>query len=271
MKYRLAVVDIDGTLVNKNGEIAEEDKQAIRRISRSGVTVCLCTGRIIQTSSAIIAELGLDNPHILYDGSLIYIPKGSIEVKSWPIDPRIVKKAIEFSRANDIYLELYSNQYFFAEKPNWSDDIHRNFFHIEPTMVNFDDIWNKEKILKAEIIIHNNIEADKAKAFKKHFGKGLRYSIARSPGFPGIDFINILNPSASKGEALKNLANFLGVHQCEILAIGDGLNDISLLSEAAISVAMGNAFPEVKETAKYITLDIDHHGLAAAIDFFFPG
>ena len=54
----------------------------------------------------------------------------------------------------------------------------------------------------------------------------------------------------------------------EVIAIGDGLNDITLLEAAGLAVAMGNAFPEVKKVADYITLDVDHSGVAAAIGRF---
>ena len=82
------------------------------------------------------------------------------------------------------------------------------------------------------------------------------------------DFINIINSGVSKGVALKKLASFLGISTEEIIAIGDGLNDISLLKTAGLAVAMGNAFPEVKRVADYITLDVDHSGVAAAVRKF---
>ena len=81
-------------------------------------------------------------------------------------------------------------------------------------------------------------------------------------------FIKIIDTDVSNGEALTTLASFLGIAIEEVMAVGDGLNDIPLLKAAGLAVAMGNAFPEVKEVADYVTLDIDHSGLAAAIDRF---
>ena len=83
-----------------------------------------------------------------------------------------------------------------------------------------------------------------------------------------IDFINIIDPEVSKGKALMALASFLGMKMGEVIAIGDGLNDISLLEAAGLAVAMGNAPAEVRQVADYITLDVDHSGVAAAIGRF---
>ena len=269
MKYKMVAIDLDGTLVDKNGHIADEDNLAIKRLIASNVTVTLSTGRVVKATLPIIDELELHGFHIFYDGALIYNPGNLATFYAKPLDQSVVHEAVDFCRKNNIYLELYSSEKFFSEKPNWSDDIHRKFFRVEPTTVNFDDIWNKERLLKAEIVVHDDEEAVKARNFKEKFGDRLRYSIARSPAFPEIDFINIIDPQVSKGEALKRLMEFNGYLPPEVIAIGDGLNDIPLLEMAGVAVAMGNAFPEVKQVSDYITLDVEQQGVAAAVNFFF--
>jgi Cof subfamily protein (haloacid dehalogenase superfamily) len=266
--YRLLVVDIDGTLVDKYGAISDEDRGAVAKAMALGVKVSLSTGRIVKACREIMEQLSLDGYHIFFDGALVSDPSESTEVYSQPIKSELVRQAVEFSRANSIYLELYSMECFFAERENWSDEVHRKFFRVEPTFVDFTGIWERERIIKAEIVVHNPEERRKAELFQGRFRGSLRFSIARSPAYPEIDFINIIDPEVSKGEALKALASFLGVPIKQVIAVGDGLNDIPLLEAAGLAVAMGNAFPEVKEVADYVTLDVDHHGLAAAIEKF---
>lgn len=269
MNYKMVVIDIDGTLVDGHGRLADEDKNAIGRLLDSGVTVSLCTGRIIQTTMGIIDKLGLKTFSIFYDGALIFNPRDSSTIYSGLLEPATVREAVEFSRQNDIYLELYSNERFFAEKAHWSDEIHRSFFHMEPTYTSFDGICDREKLLKAEVVVHNEEEAAKAKLIQEHFADKLRFSIARSPAYPNIDFVNIVHPQVSKGVAFKKLVEHFGFSTDEVIAIGDGLNDIPLLKEAGMAVAMGNAFPEVKQVAHYITLPIEEHGVAAVVERFF--
>ena len=78
----------------------------------------------------------------------------------------------------------------------------------------------------------------------------------------------MLAPQVSKGRALEVLAEHLGISLVEVMAVGDGINDMSLLSTAGLAVAMGNSSSEVKAVADYITLDVEQSGLATAINKF---
>ena len=270
MKYKLVAIDLDGTLVDREGRVAEEDKVAITRLVKNFVQVVLCTGRILKTADPFIKELNLTGPHVTFDGALICTSAGLATVYELPLTPEVIKEAVDYCRAEDIYLELYSRETFFAERKNWSDDVHRNFFGVDPTLVNFDDIWDKESFLKAEMVVGSPDDALKAKGFADHFSNKLNFSIAHTPAYPEMEFLNILHPGASKGAALKHLADRLGVYRTEIIAIGDGMNDLSLLNEAGHAVAMGDAPDEVKQICEYITSEVEHQGVTQAINHYFP-
>ena len=78
----------------------------------------------------------------------------------------------------------------------------------------------------------------------------------------------MLAPGVSKGRALRALASYLGISLTEVMAVRDGTNDMSLLSSASLAIAMGGAPDELKVVADYITLDVEHNGLAAAVNKF---
>ena len=125
-----------------------------------------------------------------------------------------------------------------------------------------------ETIIKGGLVTTSAEEAAKASLFRRSFGDSLHFSVARTPTYPDVEFINVLAPQVSKGEALKVLAAHYGMTMAEVMAVGDGTNDISLLSSAGLAVAMGNAPDEVAAVADYTTLDVDHSGLAVAIGKF---
>jgi len=220
-----------------------------------------------QACLGLINQLPLDGYHIFFDGALVSNLEGK-EVYVQPLSKMVVRQAVEFAHSNDIYLELYSATHYFVERETWATDIHRQFFDLQPTVVDFTQLWNRERIIKGELMTSSPQEAAQARSFYLQFNASLRFSWVRTPAYPGVDFINVVAPEVSKGKALEALASHLGISLSEVIAIGDGTNDIPLLSCAGLAIAMDNAPDEVKAVADYITLDVDHSGLAAAINKF---
>jgi len=167
-----------------------------------------------------------------------------------------------------VILDLYSITHFFVERETWASDIRRQFFNLEPTVMNFDSVWPKERIIKGTMVVRSAREKARAQTIYQRFKEQISFSWTRTPAYPEVDFINVIAPEASKGEALKALASFLGMPLRDVTAIGDGTNDVSLLSTAGLAIAMDNAGDELKAVADHITLDVDHSGVAAAVDRF---
>ncbi len=268
MKYKLLVVDIDGTLVGEDRVVSAEDRQALAEARGSGIPVSLSTGRAAQACSGIINQLSLDGYHIFFDGASVSSPSLGKEVYVRPIGRETVRQAVEFAHRHEIDLELYSATHYFAEREAWSTEAHRQFFGREPTIADLAGLCERERIIKGGLVTTTPEEAAKARVFCRHFDNSLRFSRARTPVYPGVDFINIIAPEVSKGKALEALASHLGISLTEVVAIGDGVNDLPLLSVAGLAIAMGNAVDEVKAMADHVTLDVDHSGVAAAINRF---
>jgi len=148
MNYKLLLVDIDGTLLGKNGTISAEDRNALAKACDLGVQVSLSTGRAAQASLGVISQLSLDCYHIFFDGALVSNPSNGKEIYAQPINKMVVRQAVEFARLNEIGLELYSATHYFAERETWSTIAHRQYFGIEPAFVDFDRLWNYEEIIK---------------------------------------------------------------------------------------------------------------------------
>ena len=268
MRYKLLVIDVDGTLLDKDGNISAEDREALTKVRQAGIQISLSTGRVLQACLGVINQLSLDGYHMFFDGAVVSEPDGNREIYVQPISQEIVKQAVEFAHQNDIYLELFSTTHYFVERESWYSEIRRSFFGIEATVTDFTDLWRQERFVKAQLIASSPEEAARAEKFYTHFDGRLRFSWAKTPAYPDLDFINVIAPEVSKGKALEALASHLGISLDEVMAVGDGTNDIPLLTSAGLAVAMGDAPTEVKAVADYVTLDIDHNGLAAAIEKF---
>ena len=268
MEYKLLVVDIDGTLLNKDGNISDEDKVALAEASRSGTRVSLSTGRGNQACFDVIEQLSLDGYHIFFDGALVSNPENGDELYGRPLGKEAVKKTVEFTKKYGMNLELYSATHYFAERETWSTEAHRKFFGVEPTIVDFNSLWQRERIIKGLLVTTTPEESAIVRNLCLRLDGSIHCSWASTPAFPGVDFINLLAPAVSKGIALEALVTHLGISMNEVIAIGDGTNDISLLSIAGLAVAMNNAPDEVKAVAHHVTHDVGNSGVAAAIRKF---
>ena len=266
--YRLIVADIDGTLVNRQGKISDKDRAALCRVRELGIPVALSTGRGLQATMGIIKELALDSYHISFDGALVSHPGSREEIYVCPIAKGLVRQMIDTAHQCRVDLELFTVTHYFAERETWSTGAHRDFFGVYSTIVDFNQVWERERILKGGVVTTSAEEASRAADFRRRLENHLHCSLAKTPAYPEVDFINVLAPGVSKGKALEKLAAHLNIPLREVIAAGDGINDVSLLTTAGLAIAMGNATDEVKAIADYTTLDVDHSGLAAALDRF---
>ncbi|MFC2066685.1 Cof-type HAD-IIB family hydrolase [Chloroflexota bacterium] len=266
--YKLLAVDVDGTLLDGLGKISAEDMKAIAMVRESGMQVSLSTGRTVKSCWGVIDQLSLDGYHAFFDGALVSSRDPSEEIYAVPISSAVVRKMVEFARSCDIDLELHSRTQFFAGRETWSTAARRQFFGIETVIDDLTGIWERESVIKGGLATNDSQEDAKAESLYRQFADILTFSEARTPAYPGKVFINVLAPGVSKGRALEVLASHLGVSLAEVVVVGDGTNDIPLLTTAGLAIAMGSAPAEVKAVADYVTLDIDHSGLAAAINKF---
>lgn len=266
--YKLLVVDIDGTLLNSRGVISPEDEEAIAYARKSGVIVAVSTGRAAMASRWVLEYLHLDGYHIFFDGALVYNPIKDHEVYAESINGTLACQAIDFARENKIHCDLYTSNHYYIEHDSWAVDIRRNFFRIEPTFRNLDEVCRQERIIKGTVIVRTPGEKSLAREFQEQFRGRLSFSWTMTPAYPDVDFINVVSPKVSKGKALEELCAFYQIPLTQVVAIGDGVNDVSLLKTAGLAVAMGNCVDELKSVAHVVTHDVDHSGVAEAIKRF---
>lgn len=267
-KYKLLVTDIDGTLEGRGGHIAREEREALSELRRRGIGISLSTGRVASACQEIIRQLSLDGYHIFCDGALVTNSSGEKRVSIQPLNDEVVTETIDFAHSRGIYLELSTVDKYFVEQITEATTIHQGLMNLKPTVVDFTTIVGQESFIKENLIrVHPRDDAG-IEEFWHHFEHLLHLSRVRIPRCSGIDFINVVAPDVSKGKALEVLTSHLGISIGEVMAVGDGMNDISLLSSAGLGIAMESAPDEVKAAADGTTLDVEHHGLAHAIKKF---
>jgi len=267
MKYKLLLLDIDGTIVSLNFKLSSRLKNAVREAQKRGILVTLTTGRMFKTSLPFVKELNITLPIICYQGALIKNPLNNELIYHEPVPVDLAKEVIKIAREEKTHLNLYLNDNLYITKPRIPEafeylKIEKQSSHTHLNYININHYELKESPTKLIIISNvktlNKIERKCQRLFK---GK-----LDTTRGFP--KFLDILKLGVSKGNALKILRNYLKIEKKEVFSIGDYYNDISMFNESGFSVAVKNAPPKVKRAANFITDSVDQDGAAKAIERF---
>lgn len=270
---KLIAIDLDGTLLNSNHLVSKRNRQALEAAQKKGIQIVLCTGRPLRSMKHILADINLlndENIVVTYNGGLI---------KKSKTEEIIEKNIFEKKEILDIYKlshhlkfpislidldNIYEPPHPIGQKSIYGrNDIgipkqnQLNFLSVDPD--NLPDKFEIQSVIisrpKEEInIIAEEIPPD---YFKK-------YNIYRSHHH----ILEILPLKVDKGYSINQIGKYLDIKKEEIMGIGDQENDISLIENSGIGVAMGNAVDEVKEIADYITKSNNDDGVAYAINEF---
>ncbi|MBI4300448.1 MAG: HAD family phosphatase [Chloroflexi bacterium] len=266
MSFRLLVADLDGTLIGRNSAVSPRSKEAVSRLRQSGIRFSVCTGRMPIACAGILRELNLDLLGIFGNGALVGSPFTAQEIFCLPIDRTVAQDAVRFSRHTGMSIELYTREGCFVDARTGATELHASIQGIEPQVADLLDLVAHDKIIKASLVATTSEEKATTRRFGEEFKGRLALGFAKHPAYPGTDLINVTHPDVSKGRALAVLCRHLGVAREEVVAIGDGANDVPLLEAAGYGIAMGDAPPELKAVARCATLSVDEDGFAVAVE-----
>ncbi|MFF2480781.1 Cof-type HAD-IIB family hydrolase [Paenibacillus sp. NPDC058071] len=240
--YKLVALDMDGTLLNEQSEISDENALWIHRALDAGVTVSFSTGRGFRSALPFAEQLNLTTPMITVNGSEIW-------ERPHVLHRRTLLSAAYVRRLHEVALK-HTGTWFWAYST--------------------DDIYNLEKWI------------DPSTDYEHHhwlkFGYYTEDDKVRRLIFEEVsewDALEITNSSPhnwemnakgiNKASAIREVCNNMGISMSEVIAVGDSLNDIAAIRECGLGVAMGNAQEEVKAAADFVTLTNDQHGVAEVI------
>lgn len=282
---QLIASDMDGTLVNNQHKISEASARAIKKAQEQGIEFIITTGRSYEDSYPQVVAAGIDCNYLVMNGSELRDSQGEI-IQNLYLNDELVKEIVEELTQLGLCVELYTTGGTFSP----SDEETRkravatkiNNFHQEISLEEAYKLAADHFLFKqmnvidtVESIFEKKYEVGKIISFssdKELLAKlretlATKYLVSVTGSFPVN--LEITNPLADKGQAIKKYASEKGIPPSNIMTIGDSFNDLTMMEASfGYSVAMGNAIPEVKERAKYVTDTNDADGVAKAIERF---
>ena len=283
--YKLIAIDLDGTLLNSYGEITDKNKEAIKYALNKGIEVVLASGRDPQTMKKISQELGIENFLIAGNGASVYDIKLEKNIYENFLEVDKALKIIKICKENSIFFSVYTTNGIITEGLEYNIKVFNNENNFRPNKkrTNIEivkDIYSyvqekRPNILKIIIcdenkIIFNNI-IEKMKNVKnveilevEHMSKKvLRIGTEEYP----IEYFytEVTNKNANKWEAIQFLIGKFGIDEKDVICIGDNMNDLKMIKNAGLGIAMKNSAIEKQNIADYITEDNNSDGVGNAI------
>lgn len=276
-RYRLVVLDIDGTLLNSQRHAGERVRCAIRCALDAGVHVTLATGRRLWSVKPIVADLGIQLPVILYSGALVWDTASRTALYQKSLAPALVREAIAVIREFGAQVIAFQSPlYDTAENlifgPEEDDDeVSREYANGRIQRVvrmRLDEIETLQDVIYLAVVSSE----ERIRAIYERLSTTGAYMLQTGINNPNVDppwhAVNIYSAGVSKASALDHLAGLYGVSLNETMAVGDGNNDLELIAAAGLGVAMGNARPHLKAAADVVVGSNDEDGAAEAIERF---
>jgi phosphoglycolate phosphatase (TIGR01487 family) len=236
-QIKLIAIDMDGTLLNDDHQISEENRQAIREAEKQGIHVVISTGRTRMTCDELVNSLSLHAHLITVNGSEIWNENREL-VERQLLDIKHIEQMWELKQKHQTTCWAATvNQVIREEFPK---DISTHEWMKFGFDVKDDEV---RELIIAELKENPALEVTNS-----------------SPTNLEINAVGV-----NKAKALEKVCNRIGITMENVLAMGDSLNDLAMIKEAGIGVAMGNAQPFVKESADWVTSSNVEDGVAVAI------
>lgn len=265
MKYKLLVIDVDGTLLNSNKEISKRTLYTLRNVQQTGVRIVIASGRPTYGLRSIARQLELNNYGgfiLSYNGCQIIDAQTDDVIFEKRINPELLPYLEKKSRKNGFAIFTYKEDTIITDTPN---DPH----------IRSEAVLNQMKIVYEPefssvinfspckcVLVSDNETA--LTSLEEHWKRRLNGSldVFRSEPY----FLEIVPPQIDKANTLGFLLKQLNIEKDEVIAIGDSVCDVTMIQTAGLGVAMGNALESVKRCADITTETNDNEGVALAAE-----
>jgi Cof subfamily protein (haloacid dehalogenase superfamily) len=278
MAIKLIAMDLDGTLLNSESKVPEENTRAIVEAAARGIEIVIVTGRRFHSARAIVEALPCDLHLIVNNGSLIKSKEGETHQRFLlpaAVARRVLEATPEFRSSAAVVFDRPRENQVILETVDWEDPFRGGYFRRSREVIAqvspLTDCLKPANGAAPEDPIQvmfvgpcQPISDVRGKLqrldFADHYTLAFTEYLTRD-----ISVLDVLRHGVSKGVALEEWARRRGIRRAEVMALGDNWNDRDMLEFAGVPVVMGNCVDVLKSQGWPVTLSNDENGLAAAV------
>jgi Cof subfamily protein (haloacid dehalogenase superfamily) len=260
---RMVIADVDGTLVTHDKVLTKRAAEAVSRLHEAGILFTITSGRPPRGMAMLIDPLKLTQPLAAFNGGVLIQPDLKTVVDQKFLPPGVPETVIDAIENHGLDVWVYTDIDWFVRDPN-APHVAREQWTVKfpPTVVKtFAGLLGR--VAK---IVGVSDDLDRVAQCEKDVQRagGSHISAARSQPY----YLDVTHPQANKGEVVLSLSRLLNIPAAQIATIGDMPNDVLMFKKSGVSIAMGNASPEVRAAATYVTSSNQEEGFANAIEKF---
>jgi Cof subfamily protein (haloacid dehalogenase superfamily) len=260
---RMVIADVDGTLVTQEKVLTERAAEAVLRLREAGIQFSVTSGRPPRGMAMLIDPLKLTQPLAAFNGGVLIEPDLRTVVDQKYLPEGVPEKVIEAIEQHGLDVWVYTDTGWFVRDPN-AAHVAREQWTVKfpPTVIKtFAGLLGR--VAKIVGVSDDYERVAKCEADVQRAG-GEHISAARSQPY----YLDVTHPQANKGGVVHAMSTLLNIPAAEIATIGDMPNDVLMFEKSGVSIAMGNASPQVQASATYVTSSNEEEGFAKAMEEF---
>ena len=287
--YKLVAIDLDGTMLNQYGIITEKTKKAISKAQEKGVEVMIASGRAITSVKRFSKEINSNKYFISGNGAITYDIKNNKILYENILSKTKALKIIKICEENSIYYNVYTENGIIAKNLSYNTlyyykdnltkpDENRTHINIVENVYDYFE-QREEKILKIMICdehktVFNSIvrklkELSEIEVLEvSHMSRKI---IKQGTDEIALEYFytEVSAKDVDKWNALEEIIKLMNISKEEVVTIGDNANDLKMITNAGLGVAMGESAPYVKQSADIIAPTNDEDGVAINLNKIF--
>lgn len=276
---KLVASDLDGTIIGKNNTIFENNLKAINDINNKNIDFVICTGKTYPIIKGMCSKFNASYG-IFGNGNQIINLKTGEEIYKSLLTAEEINSCLDIAKAHNLHVHIYTDNEIVTEELKYMDlrnyKLQQDKYYDSSLNVTIVDSikqylsFNKVNVCKLIISAENDLsnikkeitdKEDVSVTTIKKYGDYKDEIIDKE-----YEYLDITPKNINKDTALNILSNYLNINSNEIMAIGDNLNDLDMVKNSGVGVAVANAYDELKQVAKYTTANsVDNGGFAEAV------